>query len=147
MLIALHKHMRESSVLLFLIKKNTKLHLAHVAWILALYRRITFAGSSANPVRTLTAILLGSEYSVVLFGSMLFVALSEVCKVYPELHMESFVGDMNLVITVVSTRTSKPIVWSQHLFTLWYNESSGPLFGCALFSSRGLSSFTFYHRL
>ena len=57
-------------------------------------RRVQFEGCVAEPLQTITAILLGSKWSCLLLRIVLQDALSEVTKIYPPLKLLVFVDDI-----------------------------------------------------
>ena len=59
-------------------------------------RRVQFEGSAAEPLQTITAILLGSIWSCLLLRIVLHNAQIEVMKVYPPMLMMVFVYDFTI---------------------------------------------------
>ena len=61
-------------------------------------RRVQFEGCAAEPLRTITAILPGSNWSCLLPRTVLQDALSEVTKIYPPLKLRVFVDDVTALL-------------------------------------------------
>ena len=57
-------------------------------------RRVQFDGSAAEPLQTITGILLWSEWSCLLLRIVLHNAESDVMKLYPPMQMKVFVYDI-----------------------------------------------------
>ena len=62
-------------------------------------RRVQFEGCAAEPLRTITAILLGSKWRCLLLRIVLQDALSEVTKIFPSLKLRVFVDDITALVT------------------------------------------------
>ena len=61
-------------------------------------RRVQFEGCVAEPLRTITAILPGSQWSGLLLRIVLQDALSEVTRIYPPLKLRVFVDDITALL-------------------------------------------------
>ena len=61
-------------------------------------RRVQFEGCVADPLKTITAILPGSEWSCLLLRIVLQDAFSEVTQIYPPLKLRVFVDDITALL-------------------------------------------------
>ena len=59
-------------------------------------RRVPFEGAVADPLQTITAILRGSTWSVLLLRMVMQEAMSEVLSVYPQFEMNVCVDDIKI---------------------------------------------------
>ena len=59
-------------------------------------RRVPFEGAVADPLQTITAILRGSKWSVLLLRMVMQEAMSEVLSVYPQFEMNVYVDDIKI---------------------------------------------------
>ena len=70
-------------------------------------RRVEFEGCVPEPLKTITAILLGSKWSCLLLRIVLQDALTEVTKIYPPLKLRVFVDDITALLMVKSKEVAK----------------------------------------
>ena len=73
---------------------------ARAMWLFEHQRRVQFEGCVAEPLYTLTAVLLAPKWSCLLLRIVLQDALSEVMKVYPPMKPKACVDDISAFMEV-----------------------------------------------